>query len=493
MKLISQNLIYSPLDQFAIRNLLSLDRPILGDANLSLTNRGISSIFSKFAIRNLLSLFGPILGEANLSLTKLNISSKFNLESCCVLAFNCPLASSNYTVVLQSGFIVNKSLIVGLSLSFFLAVAYRIPGYHLFVLLDVKPLTYVLAGFIAVILTFVLNQMFQNKVLSYSRYVSAAAFAGICSYIVINYLSELLSLIAQTGVFYSSYFLATVGGNSSYTNENLLSKITLSWFSCTNNPDILDNQNKSLSLTNSNNNNSGLPQEAVPKSFMEKINEKLPQELKDAVMGIFRNRLVDESYVRQTRAYAIGNGIHYIRFPESTRLELSCYSPMRDRFIPFGYRLKKSMPQFLEINILKHDLQFKKAFLELYREFKLDTIHEVNEQIRVKAILDAHKPTGRDHSIPPKDPQRSFEAYHDLRKRLLLKRIDFHNKILIAAQECAARKNITLEDPAEYTLGYRPVIHDKRIYESDIAQFQGEYQIAKKGIGYIRTWVDYQG
>ena len=32
---------YSPLDQFTIRNLLSLDAPILGNTNLSLTNIGL--------------------------------------------------------------------------------------------------------------------------------------------------------------------------------------------------------------------------------------------------------------------------------------------------------------------------------------------------------------------------------------------------------------------------------------------------------------------
>jgi F-type H+-transporting ATPase subunit a len=41
MKVISQNLNYSPLDQFTIRILLGLDAPILGDANLSLTNIGL--------------------------------------------------------------------------------------------------------------------------------------------------------------------------------------------------------------------------------------------------------------------------------------------------------------------------------------------------------------------------------------------------------------------------------------------------------------------
>jgi len=33
--------IYSPLDQFEIRNLISLDAPILGNLSLSLTNIGL--------------------------------------------------------------------------------------------------------------------------------------------------------------------------------------------------------------------------------------------------------------------------------------------------------------------------------------------------------------------------------------------------------------------------------------------------------------------
>lgn len=40
----------SPLDQFAIRNLISLDLPIFGDANLSLTNIGLYLTISAFII-----------------------------------------------------------------------------------------------------------------------------------------------------------------------------------------------------------------------------------------------------------------------------------------------------------------------------------------------------------------------------------------------------------------------------------------------------------
>lgn len=43
----------SPLDQFAIRNLLSLDAPILGNANISLTNIGLYLTVSTFLILTL--------------------------------------------------------------------------------------------------------------------------------------------------------------------------------------------------------------------------------------------------------------------------------------------------------------------------------------------------------------------------------------------------------------------------------------------------------
>jgi len=43
----------SPLDQFAIRNLLSLDAPILGEANISLTNMGLYLTISAFIIISL--------------------------------------------------------------------------------------------------------------------------------------------------------------------------------------------------------------------------------------------------------------------------------------------------------------------------------------------------------------------------------------------------------------------------------------------------------
>ena len=42
--------ILSPLDQFEIRNLISLDAPILGNFSLSLTNIGLYLLISTFII-----------------------------------------------------------------------------------------------------------------------------------------------------------------------------------------------------------------------------------------------------------------------------------------------------------------------------------------------------------------------------------------------------------------------------------------------------------
>lgn len=42
--------ITSPLDQFEIRNLLSLDAPVLGNMNISITNIGLYLVISTFII-----------------------------------------------------------------------------------------------------------------------------------------------------------------------------------------------------------------------------------------------------------------------------------------------------------------------------------------------------------------------------------------------------------------------------------------------------------
>jgi F-type H+-transporting ATPase subunit a len=42
--------IASPLDQFEIRNLLSMEAPILGDINISITNIGLYLLISTFVI-----------------------------------------------------------------------------------------------------------------------------------------------------------------------------------------------------------------------------------------------------------------------------------------------------------------------------------------------------------------------------------------------------------------------------------------------------------
>jgi F-type H+-transporting ATPase subunit a len=42
--------IASPLDQFEIRNLLSIEAPILGDMNISITNIGLYLLVSVFIV-----------------------------------------------------------------------------------------------------------------------------------------------------------------------------------------------------------------------------------------------------------------------------------------------------------------------------------------------------------------------------------------------------------------------------------------------------------
>lgn len=44
---------YSPLDQFEIRNLISLDAPILGNSHISLTNIGLYLTIGTFLILSL--------------------------------------------------------------------------------------------------------------------------------------------------------------------------------------------------------------------------------------------------------------------------------------------------------------------------------------------------------------------------------------------------------------------------------------------------------
>ena len=49
-QIVSQGDNTSPLDQFQIRNLISLDLPVFGDANLSVTNIGLYLTISAFII-----------------------------------------------------------------------------------------------------------------------------------------------------------------------------------------------------------------------------------------------------------------------------------------------------------------------------------------------------------------------------------------------------------------------------------------------------------
>jgi hypothetical protein len=45
--------IISPLDQFEIRNLFSIDTPLLANINLSITNIGLYMIIASFLLSNL--------------------------------------------------------------------------------------------------------------------------------------------------------------------------------------------------------------------------------------------------------------------------------------------------------------------------------------------------------------------------------------------------------------------------------------------------------
>jgi F-type H+-transporting ATPase subunit a len=47
------NLYFTPLDQFEVRNLISLDAPVLADLHLSITNIGLYLVIATFIIINM--------------------------------------------------------------------------------------------------------------------------------------------------------------------------------------------------------------------------------------------------------------------------------------------------------------------------------------------------------------------------------------------------------------------------------------------------------
>jgi len=85
-----------------------------------------------------------------------------------------------------------------ISLCLFFALGFRIPGNHLLSELGIKPLSYVLSGIFAVTLSFILNQLFESKTISYKRYIFIALFATGSAYFFMRYFNDLLSYAAQT-------------------------------------------------------------------------------------------------------------------------------------------------------------------------------------------------------------------------------------------------------------------------------------------------------
>jgi len=74
--------ITSPLDQFEIKNLLSLDAPILGNLHISLTNIGLYSYVGSFSIitLNLLVFAEGILNKINPFITLVQSASEATQE-----------------------------------------------------------------------------------------------------------------------------------------------------------------------------------------------------------------------------------------------------------------------------------------------------------------------------------------------------------------------------------------------------------------------------
>ncbi len=165
--------------------------------------------------------------------------------------------ASNSSEVLQIGFIINKRFFLTLFIGLFFSLGYRLPASDLFLALGIQPLTYILAGVIAITISFILKGLLDNKIFTISRYISIGLFAGICSYLIINYLTGLLCLTAQMGVIFSSYCFATAAGNTDITN-NSLGKNYLTCFTSSSDSESLENKMNFLSLTNSNNNSAHL-------------------------------------------------------------------------------------------------------------------------------------------------------------------------------------------------------------------------------------------
>lgn len=109
---------------------------------------------------------------------------------------------------------LKNRMIITIIFAMFLSVGYRIPANHFFVALDILPFSYLFAAVLAVISSFILNQIFDNLNMSYSRYVFIGLLAGFCSYLVLNCLSYMLALVGVIHGIISNHVYATQASNS---------------------------------------------------------------------------------------------------------------------------------------------------------------------------------------------------------------------------------------------------------------------------------------
>lgn len=138
------------------------------------------------------------------------------------------------------------------------------------------------------------------------------------------------------------------------------------------------------------------------------------------------------------------------------------------------------MDDFIGIKTLRNDPEFTNVFRKLYFDFKKNTKNGLAEQVRLKTKFNSENSSVEEKiSI--------LDAYYDLKKKLFLKRVDFHTKLLQAGKECAAKKGIVLDYRVSNTLDLSPQIPwTDRHYTDEVARLKGEHILAQKG---VKQWI----
>jgi len=165
-----------------------------------------------------------------------------------------------------------------------------------------------LAGLVAITITFIINQFYENKFISYLHYSCIALFAAILSYLAFNYLHNLLALAAQVAIIFSSYSFATAGGPFSFPeklaagNYSILFSSSNSAPSSGSNSDNLEANLNSSSLGNSSNEHSSQQVNSNDISIFTKILD-LPNELICEIKRIYLYNLYLPTFERNVISY----------------------------------------------------------------------------------------------------------------------------------------------------------------------------------------------